>query len=135
VTSATAAHAPAERLHYRAAIPVVPAGAASVVLTLRLEPSALPVEAHALVGNALLACPLGAPTERATPHASLHWTEARELRLESQGKALELVVELAETPGSDDERAALEHALLLGTSALVDGKPFEGVVTRLERAP
>ncbi|MSR62748.1 MAG: hypothetical protein EXS08_09935 [Planctomycetes bacterium] len=142
---------------YHATVASVPEGASNLLVSVRLPeewPTGVlrPLQAHGLVGNA--------PFEHAFAElvlpsnmdfdSDVSWTEGPvslsvntrqksgtrhwELGVETHGKPLELSLRLAQMTGAPIDASALEQELARGTTATVDGKPVEGLATRLERS-
>jgi len=125
---------------YHVAVPSVEPEASQLVLRVATtEPFPTALAVHGLVGNA----PFEVPPlrEKDATRFSSEQVELEfrgvsgtwELQATTQGKPLELDIRVGYPKGSTDV-AALERALVECTSGTCDGKPIEGLVTRLARA-
>jgi hypothetical protein len=134
-----------ERISFSVRLAEVPSGARSITLRISMPAALLeaglePEEASILVGNALTNVALGqGPTRVGKGEIELVWEDAaggtagaRELRVASAGKPIELSVTFAGPAVAAERRDELERALARATSATADGRALSAVATRLE---
>ena len=128
---------------YHVEVPAIPAEASRTVLSVETNgPHPMVLSIRGLVGNAPFEVPLGVndPDTFTSENLSVvysticHYVYGTwSLHATTPGKPLELDIRVGYPKGSADVRA-LETALVGCTSAKADGRPIEGVTTRLARA-
>jgi len=136
-----AAPTSATRFVYRAAVTTVPAGAERVEVAITLPSGVDELRTSGLVGNEGFELVMAREKEgvRELGSGSVHWTTLdekgapgqKQVRIETDGKALELGLSFALATAPADRE--LEAELRRGSSVQVNGRPAEGLWTRLER--